>query len=52
MSGERRDLQSLWPQEEDVVPIAQATPSVASQRTETGRKRTRPCVRGRPVRPV
>jgi hypothetical protein len=29
MSGEGRDLQSLWPQEEDVVPIGQATPGAA-----------------------
>jgi putative peptide zinc metalloprotease protein len=50
MTGERRDLQSLWPQEEDVVPIAQAMPSVAFA-ANGDRPQAHEAVRARPTRP-
>jgi putative peptide zinc metalloprotease protein len=50
MSGERRDLQSLWPQEEDVVPIAQAMPSAAFA-ANGDRPQAHGAERPRPTRP-
>jgi putative peptide zinc metalloprotease protein len=50
MSPERRDLQSLWPREDDVVPIAQATPS-ATFAANGDRPQAHGGVRPRPTRP-
>jgi putative peptide zinc metalloprotease protein len=50
MSGERRDLRPLWPQEEDLVPIATAAPT--ADLSENGGRPPRDVgVRLRPTRP-
>jgi putative peptide zinc metalloprotease protein len=51
MSSERRDLQSLWPQEEGVVPIGQLAPGAAFT-ANGGQPGADGALRPRPTRPA